>query len=528
MSAHQVLIAGQWKSANSLASFHAENPATGEKLAEEFPISKWADCDAALSAAVDAAALLRKIPAEMISRFLRTYADRIEANASKLVEAAHLETALPKSPRLAEVELPRTTTQLRQAADAAFEGSWSQPTIDSKQNIRSYLAPIGPVCILGPNNFPFAFNGISGGDFAAAIAAGNPAIVKAHPSHPQTTRLLAEEVVIALKESGLPPATVQLLYHMSNEDGLKLVSDPRTGAIAFTGSRRGGLALKAAADVAGKPIYLEMSSVNPTVILPGALAERFEKIADEFAGSCLMGSGQFCTNPGFVILLAGQSTDGFIAAIKQRFEKAPSAPLLGPGVHKSLITGIQLLQQAGAKLVTGGSAVSAPGYRFQNTLLRVDGAQFLREPKRLQSEAFGNASLFVVAHDIAEAKLIVDRLEGNLTGCVYSSTDGSDDPLYDQIAPSLRIRVGRMLNDKMPTGVALSPAMNHGGPYPSTGHAGFTAVGIPASMRRFGMLYCFDGVRAERLPPLLRDKNPNGRCWRMIDGRWTQQDVGMV
>jgi NADP-dependent aldehyde dehydrogenase len=158
--------------------------------------------------------------------------------------------------------------------------------------------------------------------------------------------------------------------------------------------------------------------------------------------------------------------------------------------------------------------------------LRVDAARFLANAEKLQTEAFGNVSLLVIARDAAEAAAVLDHLEGNLTGCVYSSTTGGDDALYETLVPHLRHRVGRLLNDKMPTGVAVSPAMNHGGPYPATGHPGFTAVGIPASLRRFGMLQCYDNVRPNRLPAILGNKNPTGKTWRLIDGKWSQADAG--
>ena len=274
MANHPVLIAGEWRKAQSRRSFSSENPALGEKLPGEYPVSDWADCDAALAAATAAAAVLRASPPDTIAAFLEAYAGRIEARKAELVDVAHAETGLPKAPRLADVELPRTTGQLRQAAAAAREGSWALPTIDSKLDIRSVLAAIGPVWVFGPNNFPFAFNSVAGGDFAAALAAGNPVIAKANSSHPGTTRLLAEEAHAAATAAGLPPGTVQLIYRTSHEDGERLVSDPRTGATGYTGSRAAGLKLKAAADAAGKPIYLELSAVNPVLILPGALAER--------------------------------------------------------------------------------------------------------------------------------------------------------------------------------------------------------------------------------------------------------------
>jgi NADP-dependent aldehyde dehydrogenase len=525
MSVQPVLISGEWRAAKLTKTFRPENPATGEPLPDEFPMSSWADCDEALTAAAEAATVLRTAPPEQIAKFLTRYAERIEARSNDLVESAHVETGLPKSPRLATVELPRTTNQLRQAAAAALEGSWALPTIDTKTNIRSVFVPAGPVVVFGPNNFPFAFNGVCGGDFAAAVAAGNPVIGKAHPGHPTTSRLIAEEGLAAIRETGLPPATLQVIYKLSPEDGLRLVSDHRIAATAFTGGRAGGLKLKAAADAAGKMIYLEMSSVNPVVILPGALAESGAKIAEEFTGSCLAGSGQFCTNPGLVILMAGENTEQFVTEVAKKFAAAPVAPLLSAAVWRGLQSGTEILQKAGAKVVVGGKPVNGAGYRFENTLLRVSGSQFLAESNALQTEAFGNASLFVVARDPAEAMAIFEHLDGNLTGSFYSGNNGSDDKLYEQFVPLLRPRVGRLLNDKMPTGVAVVASMNHGGPFPATGHAGFTAVGVPSSLRRFAVLQCFDNVRPHRLPGALQNENPNGRMWRLIDGSWSQGDV---
>jgi alpha-ketoglutaric semialdehyde dehydrogenase len=520
-----ILINGEWRDAKASATFHAFNPATGDALPGEYPVSGWDDCDAALTAAVAAAAALRDTPPDRIAAFLTRFADRIDARKDELAQQAHLESGLPKAPRLADVELPRTSDQLRQAAAATLEGSWAMPTIDAKLNIRSCFAPVGPVVVFGPNNFPFAFSGIAGGDFAAAIAAGNPVIAKGHPVHPGTARMLAEEAFAASGETGLPKATVQLVYRTDPASGVRLVSDPRTGATGFTGSRAAGLKLKQAADAVGKPIYVELSSINPVVMLPGALAERGAKLGEEFAGSCLLGGGQFCTNPGLIVLIDGGATEAFIAAAKEKFEAGAAPPLLSRGVVSALVDSLKKLQDAGAQLITQTAPIAAAGYRHANALLRVSGRDFLARPQALQTEAFGSVSLLVVCRDAAEAARVLDHLEGNLTGSIYSDTGGADDALYGELAPRLRARVGRLLNDKMPTGVAVSPAMNHGGPFPATGHPGFTAVGIPASIRRFAMLQCYDNVRPDRLPPALRDKNPNGKMWRLVDGTWTTTDV---
>jgi NADP-dependent aldehyde dehydrogenase len=520
-----ILINGQWRAAQANGTFQAENPATKTALAESYPIITWQDCDAALAAASQASLELRKLPAEQVATFLETFATLLEQRLSALVDMAHAETALPKSPRLAEVEFPRTTSQLRAAAAAAREGTWSMPTIDTKNNIRAYYAPVGPVCVFGPNNFPFAFNSAAGGDFAAAVAAGNPVIAKANTSHPGTTMLLAQVAQQAAEQTKMPAATVQLLYRTSHADGERLVADPRVGAIAYTGSRHAGLKLKAAADAAGKPIYLELSSVNPVVVLPGALNERGDDIAAQFATSCLMGTGQFCTNPGLVMLIRGECTQRFLATITEKFQAAPVGTLLSRGVQTSLQQGLQTLLSAGAVQLTQAAAVDQQRYCHANTLLQVSGAAFLANPHTLQTEAFGNASLLVVCDDVNQLCLAIDALEGNLTGCIYSDTQGSDEAAAEQVAFHLRPKVGRLLNDKMPTGVAVSPAMNHGGPYPATGHPGFTAVGIPAAIHRFAMLQSFDGVRPQRLPAILQDQNPGGRAWRFIDGQWTRGNV---
>lgn len=522
----RVLIGGEWRGADATEAFRSINPGTGETLEWSYPVSRRADIDVALEAGSVAASELLHTPVDKIADFLEHYACLIGENSSELSQVANLETALPVSPRFVEIELPRTIDQLRQAATAVRDRGWTMPTIDTATNIRSMHGPLGaPVAVFGPNNFPFAYNALAGGDFAAAIAVRSPVIAKAHPSHPRTSQLLAEVAFQAIQDTGLPPATLQMVYHMAPEDGFYLVSHSLIGATGYTGSRRAGLALKAAADAAGKPIYLEMSSVNPVFILPGALRERGEEIVGELHASAMVATGQFCTNPGVVVLQAGDATEQFIAAMRRRFEAADAGVLLGPGGVRVVGDAVRSMQSSGAELVTGGAPIEGGACRFQNTLLQASGEDFLADPEGLQEEAFGNANLFVVATDDDELEQIAGRFAGNLTGCLYTHSDGDDDLLYERIAPHLRRRVGRLLNDKMPTGVLVVPSMNHGGPYPATGHPGFTAVGIPASLLRFSMLQCYDGVREHRLPIELRDENPTGNLWRRIDGAWTQTDV---
>jgi NADP-dependent aldehyde dehydrogenase len=517
MDLQPLLIEGDWRAARApVGRFRAEDPATGEPIGPAFPVCGADDVEAALAAACAVAGELAAASPERIAAFLDAYADGIEADAEALVETAHAETALPKHPRLAAVELPRTTNQLRLAARAVRSYAWTQPVIDTAANLRSHLAPLGkPVLVFGPNNFPFAF--------ASAIAARNPVIAKAHPSHPATSARLAKIAHEALRQSGLPAAAVQMLYHFDHAIGARLASDPRLGAIGFTGSRAGGLALKAAADAAGIPVYVEMSSVNPVFLLPGALAERGAALAQEFFTSCTMGSGQFCTNPGVVIVPRGADGDAFVDAAKAHFAAAPPSVLFSRGVLDHLQQGVATLRKAGAQLLAGGEA-GAPGYRYAPTLLEVDAAQFLREPKALQTEAFGPVSLLVRADGVAQMAQVAAAFEGNLTGTLYTAANGADDAASAEVARALRPRVGRLIGNRMPTGVAVSPAMNHGGPYPSTGHPGFTAVGMPAAIRRFAALHCYDNVPEHLLPPELRDHNPGGVA-RQIDGCWCVDDL---
>lgn len=524
-----LLVDGRWTQAEAPAgTFRAFDPSHSRELADrEFPVSSWADLEAMLAAGSRAAEAMARLPAQRIADFLDGYADAIEARADALVEAAHRETGLPAEPRLRNVELPRTTQQLRQAAHAARDGGWSRPTIDTVANIRSIHGPLGgPVLVLGPNNFPFAFNGIAGGDFTAAIAAGNPVIAKAHPAHPQTSMLLAEAALDAANAAGLPAGAVQMFFHVGTELGLRLAAHPAVAAVAFTGSRRAGMALKAAAERAGKPAYLEMSSVNPVFVLAGALRERGDAIAAELSASCAMGAGQFCTRPGIAVLAPGEHAEAFVEETRRLTAAAAPGVLLTPDSPQAVADVVARLCDAGAELLAGGGiADDAEGYAFQPTLLRVSGQGFLDDPAALQSEAFGHVCLLVAAESEEQLLRIAQSIEGNLTGSIYSDTGGADDDANDALQRILRTRVGRLLNDKMPTGVAVSAAMNHGGPFPATGHPVFTAVGFPASILRFSALHSYDNVRHHRLPPSLQDKNPTGALLRLIDGEWTTRDV---
>jgi len=526
-AAAPVLLAGEWRpSLDAAGTFRADDPERGEAFGDEFPVSGERDLETAIVAARSVAEALSEVEPARIADFLERYADAIEANREALAGLAQRETGLPASPRFLGAEIPRTCGQLRLAAEAARSQSWTSPTIDTANGLRSWLAPLGkPVFVLGPANFPFAFNGIAGSDFASAMVARAPVIAKAHPGHPGTSRELARLAYAALREAGLPDASVQMVYRLPASLGLRAAGDPRIGAVAFTGSRAAGQALKTAADAAGVLFYGELSSINPVLLLPGALAERAEALAQELLASCLLGAGQFCTNPGLVLLPEGAPGDAFADAARRGFTGAAEGVLLSRGGQEHLRAAVGELVAAGATVLAGGGEPAGSGFRCRPTLLTVDGERFLANAEALQREAFGPVTLLVRTRDPAQMEAIVRVLEGQLTGTLYAAEDDRDNALYRQLAPLLRTRVGRLIANRMPTGVAVSAAMNHGGPWPSASHPGFTAVGMPGAVRRFAALHSYDHVPDARLPAPLRNRNPGG-IQRLIDGRWTDADVG--
>jgi NADP-dependent aldehyde dehydrogenase len=225
-----------------------------------------------------------------------------------------------------------------------------------------------------------------------------------------------------------------------------------------------------------------------------------------------------------LLMIDNADTKTFVEGVTTKYQASSAGTLLSHSVETSLIKSISILKEAGAELLSGGSKIQGSRCAVANTVLKISGKQFLSDPHVFQTEAFGNAVLMVICSDVAELLQTIEHLEGNLTGSIYSDTQGGDESDYGLIAASLTQRVGRILNDKMPTGVAVSPAMNHGGPFPATGHPGFTAVGIPASLIRFAKLTCFDNVRENRIPPVLQNDNPS-KAWRLVDGNWTTGSI---
>lgn len=465
-------------------TFHAWNPTSAEPIKKTFEVSSLEDLTN----------LAENMPAtiepDAAAAFLSAYVDVLESDREAIAELAHEETGLPLEPRLRSIEFDRMLLQLRQAAEAAADvspTSWRAPRIDEATNIRSCYGPLGgAVFIMGPNNFPLAYNSISGGDFASAIAAGNPVIAKGHPSHPQTCERLAECMKKATATCGMDSSVVRFFQHCTPDDGLALIAHDSVKGVAFTGSRRSGLALKDAADRCGKPVYLEMSSVNPVFFLPGATSPA---TAAEWAGSITLGGGQFCTKPG----LGFTCSRSFVDDVEAAMRALPEAIQLTTD-HTDLV---DRFMHAGATLVCGGPAKE---FRWEPTLLKVDGATFEAHAKVLWEECFGPVALLVECDGLEQMERIARGIEGQLTASVYA--DEGDDPA--NLFAVLRSKCGRLLQNKMPTGVAVVPSMVHGGPFPATGHPGFTAVGMPSSIPRFAALHCYDNVASEHLPSWLR------------------------
>lgn len=465
-------------------TFHAWNPTSGEPIDRSYDVSTRSEL---LACAEHAPQSLEPAAA---AAFLEAYGETLDLDREAITATAHEETGLALEPRLRTIEFDRMLLQLREAAVAAADESrtsWRAPLIDEATNVRSCFGPLGgPVFIMGPNNFPLAYNALCGGDFAGAIAAGNPVIAKGHPSHPETCQRIALCAAKALASCGLDDSIVQFFQHCAPEDGLALIGHDRVKAVAFTGSRRSGLAIKDAADRCGTPAYLEMSSVNPVFFLPGATST---ESAQEWAGSITLGGGQFCTKPG----LAFTCSRSFANEVKSALEGLGDAIQLTAD-HTDLI---DRFTAVGATVVCGGPS---DGFRWPPTLLKVDGTVFEANAEVLSTECFGPVALLVEVDGLAQMERIASRVEGQLTACVYAGK--GDDPA--RLFTLLRSACGRLLQNKMPTGVAVVSSMVHGGPFPATGHPGFTAVGMPTSVVRFAARHCYDNVADAYVPLCLR------------------------
>ncbi|MFZ0432996.1 MAG: aldehyde dehydrogenase (NADP(+)) [Candidatus Acidiferrales bacterium] len=508
-------------------SFQAYNPATGAALPVDFHSATAMDLDHAANLASAAFERYSRSSGAERAKFLRLIAGKIEALAEAIVERSHLETALPK-PRL-QGEVARTCSQLRLFASIVEEGSWVGARIDradpnrkpmAKPDIRSMQRPLGPVAIFGASNFPLAFS-VAGGDTASALAAGNPAIVKAHPAHPGTSELAGGAIRESVREAGLPEGLFSLLFDSTTAIGAALVQHPKIKAVGFTGSLAAGRALMDLAMRRPEPIpfYGEMGSTNPVFLLPGALEARGKQIAASLYGSVTMGAGQFCTKPGVVLVRNGASADALEAELRAMIAQAPGFTLLTAGIARAYTRDTAARKNhGGLKLAAeGGGSETAGSFAAAATLFQTSVADFLKSAE-LSAEVFGPSTLLVRATTKEEILQAARKLEGHLTATIHGTEDDLRE--YAELIGILEKKVGRIVFNGFPTGVEVGHAMVHGGPYPASTDSRSTSVGTLA-IYRFSRPVCYQDFPDAALPESLQNANPL-KLWRLLDGELTQ------
>jgi alpha-ketoglutaric semialdehyde dehydrogenase len=496
-------------------SYRAVNPVDGSPLAGDFSVAGTAEVDRACEMAAAAFDAFRQTDLKQRAHFLDCCAAQLLELGDELLTRAAAETGLPRA-RL-EGERARTVGQLRLFAAVVRRGDWLTLRIDRAQperqplprpDLRLRKIPLGPVAVFGASNFPLAFSA-AGGDVASALAAGCPVVVKAHPSHPGTSELAASAVSQAVRECGLPSGTYSHLSGPYNDLGRALVTHPAIKAVGFTGSRAGGLALMnlAAKRAEPIPVYAEMSSINPVIILPGALRARAEAIAAGFINSLTLGAGQFCTNPGLVLAIEGADLDRFVSAAGTALSSTGPGQMLSQSISANYRRGVERLSEhpAVAPIAQG---LAGKECQARSALFRVAARDFLANAA-MGEEVFGPSSLAVVCADMQELCAVIQGLQGQLTATLH--LEAADHEAARRLLPALEAKVGRILVNGWPTGVEVSDAMVHGGPFPATSDSRTTSVGTLA-IERFLRPVCYQDMPQELLPPELQDaRQPEGR-----------------
>lgn len=503
------------------ATLHAFDPALGTQLEPAFGAGDSQDLDLACLLAEQAFDSYRNMPLENRACFLEAIAENILSLGDELVTRASQETALPAA-RL-QGERQRTVNQLRMFAQDVRAGHWLHATIDPampqrsppRSDLRLQKIPLGPVAVFGASNFPLAFS-VAGGDTASALAAGCPVIAKAHPAHLGTSELIAGAIQKAVRDGGLPEGVFSLLIDADTRLGAALVAHPVIQAVGFTGSRQGGMALLAIANARPQaiPLYAEMSCINPVYLMPGALAERAELLGQQFVDSLTLGVGQFCTNPGLLLLLVGPDVARFEQAAATALRGKPAGTMLTSGICQSYARGSEKLgAQQGVSTLAIGQTADAQAGQAQGMLFTTTGATFLSSPG-MEDEVFGPSALIVVCRDREELMQITRRLGGQLTATLHVA--GPDHADARALLSLLERKVGRILFNGFPTGVEVCHAMVHGGPFPASSNAMSTSVGSQA-IERFLRPVCYQDLPPELLPLPLQQDNPLG-LWRLING----------
>jgi NADP-dependent aldehyde dehydrogenase len=510
-------------------SFKAYDPAKNTLLEPTFTSADLTDVDRAAELAAAAAPALARLSGAARGKFLRAIAANLEAKVDDLVARAMQETALPE-PRL-KGEVGRTAGQLRLYAEAAERGDWLDARIETanpdrkplpKPDHRSMLRPLGPVVVFGSSNFPFAYS-VAGGDTASAFAVGCPVIVKAHPAHPGTSELVGRLILHAVRDCGLPEGTFSLLFDDGFVVGQALIKHPMVKAAGFTGSVKGGRALTdlGAARPEPIPVYAEMGSVNPVFILPGAIAERAPALVEGLYASAMIGVGQFCTNPGLIVLQRSPTAEQFVRDLAGRLAATLEGTMLTPGIRKAFVANTTArAQQPGVKVIAQGNAVSlcnaAPVW-FET------GAREFLGNHALSEEIFGPSSLIVWCQDRAEMLQVAAHVEGTLTATLLAGAAEAKDQA--DLIEVLATKAGRLVLNGYPTGVEVSHAIVHGGPYPSTSDGGRTTSVGTRALGRWVRPVCYQNFSDELLPAELQNANPL-KIHRLINGELSRNPVG--
>ena len=519
---------GNLLSAKGSKTYKTFNPLLNLENTTTFFEASNDEIEDAVAIASNAFKIYRKTSGKQKALFLNTIADEILALDDLLIETYCSETGLPEG--RAKGERGRTVGQLRNFASLVVEGSWVEASIDSadpkrtpapKPDLRKMLIPIGPIVVFGASNFPLAYS-TAGGDTAAALASGCPVIIKSHPMHAGTGELVASAIIKAAEKTGMPNGVFSNINSSGIQVGVDLVQHSKIKAVGFTGSIKAGRALL---DLAAErdepiPVFAEMGSVNPVIILPEALQKNGESLAKTYAASIMLGTGQFCTNPGLILGIKSEELTAFIKSLgKEILQIQPSVML-----HPNIISAYEknktnTIAQSNLEVVVECKDDLQSNFA-KPMITTVEGKVFL-ENATLHQEVFGPFSMVVQCENIHQLEEILSRLEGQLTGTIIAETKEIE--IHSKLIETLQNRVGRIIYNGVPTGVEVSPSMVHGGPYPSSTDSRFTAVGIN-SIKRWVRPFSFQDWPNNLLPDELKNENPL-QILRAVNGSQTSKSI---
>ncbi|WP_444756709.1 aldehyde dehydrogenase (NADP(+)) [Pseudomonas sp. A014] len=523
-SAGQQFIGGA-RSGAGQANLHSIDALTGQKLPGAFYQASEGEVDSAALAASRAYPAYRALSGQRRAEFLETIAEELDALDEHFIELVSRETALPAA-RI-QGERSRTSGQLRLFAQVLRRGDFYGARIDRAQperipmpriDIRQCRMGLGPVAVFGASNFPLAFS-TAGGDTAAALAAGCPVVFKAHSGHMATAEKVAEAIVRAAERCQMPAGVFNMIYGAGV--GEALIKHSAIQAVGFTGSLKGGRALcdMAAARPQPIPVFAEMSSINPVIVLPQALAVRGEVIAGELAASVVLGCGQFCTNPGLVLGVRSDAFGLFVEQLQARMVDQPAQTMLNVGTLHSYAKGVAALKgHTGIRHLAGAEQM---GEQSWPQLFQADASLLLNGEPLLQEEVFGPATVVVELADYDQLLAALSVLGGQLTATLIA--EPQELASAADLVALLEHKAGRLLVNGYPTGVEVCDAMVHGGPYPATSDSRGTSVGSLA-IDRFLRPVCYQNFPEALLPEALRDSNPLGLL-RLVDGHYSREPI---